>query len=303
MNENENALNINWFPGHMAKTRRLMKESLPLVDLVIELRDARIPFSSANPEMARMTGGKPRMILLNKSDAADDGVTKRWCERLTGEGACALAVDCRSGRGLRQVIPLAKTLLRAELEKREQKGMAGKPIRMMVAGIPNVGKSSFINRMAGGKRAKVEDRPGVTRGKQWVTLGGGVELLDMPGILWPKFDDPTVGEHLAFTGAIKDDILDSELLAIRLAGLLWREYPHLLRERYRLPESTPADIAPEALLDLIAAKRGMLISGGEVDLERAAAMLLDEFRGGKLGRISLESPDERSRDENGEVRL
>ena len=283
-------MSIQWFPGHMAKTRRLMKESLPLVDIIIELRDARIPFSSANPEMEKMTGGKPRIILLNKSDTADESATQSWCSYLARSGVSALAVDCRSGRGLGKVVPLAKTLLREELERREQRGMAGKPIRMMVVGIPNVGKSSFINRLAGGKRAKVEDRPGVTRGKQWVSLPGGVELLDMPGVLWPKFDDPSVGEHLAFTGAVRDDILDTGLLAMRLGALLWRDYPQLLRERYKLPENTPADIHPEELLNLIAKKRGMLVSGGEVDFERVSAMLLDEFRGGKLGRISLEFP-------------
>ncbi len=283
-------MSIQWFPGHMAKTRRLMKESLPLVDIIIELRDARIPFSSANPEMEKMTGGKPRIILLNKSDAADESVTQSWCSYLAREGVCALSVDCRSGRGLNRVVPLAKTLLKDELDRRAARGMAGRPIRMMVVGIPNAGKSSFINRMAGSKRTKVEDRPGVTRGKQWVSLPGGVELLDMPGVLWPKFDDPTVGEHLAFTGAVRDDILDTGLLAMRLGTLLWRDYPQLLRERYRLPESTPTDIHPEELLNLIAKKRGMLISGGEVDFERVSAMLLDEFRGGKLGRISLEFP-------------
>ena len=283
-------MSIQWFPGHMAKTRRQMKESLPLVDIIIELRDARIPFSSANPEMEKLTGGKPRIVLLNKSDAADESATRSWCSHLARGGVSALAVDCRSGHGLNRVIPLAKTLLRDELERREARGMSGKPIRMMVVGIPNAGKSSFINRMAGGKRAKVEDRPGVTRGKQWVSLPGGVELLDMPGVLWPKFDEPAVGEHLAFTGAVRDDILDTVMLAMRLCSLLWRDYPQLLRERYRLPESTPADIRPEELLELIARKRGMLISGGEIDFDRASAMLLDEFRGGKLGRITLEFP-------------
>jgi len=284
-------IQIQWFPGHMAKTRRLMKESLPLVDIIVELRDARIPFSSANPEMKKMTGNKPRIILLNKSDTADDAVTKLWCEHLAGKGISCLAVDCRSGRGLKQVIPLAKTLLKDELEKRAAKGMAGKPIRMMIVGIPNVGKSSFINRMAGGKRAKVEDRPGVTRGKQWVSLQTGVELLDMPGVLWPKFDDPIVGEHLAFTGAVKDDILDTVLLSMRLAELLRNDYPAMLCERYKLDPSSIVDVHPEELITMIAKRRGMLISGGEPDYDRVAATILDEFRGGKIGRISLEFPD------------
>ena len=289
------AVDIQWFPGHMAKTRRLMKENLPLVDVVVEITDARVPASSRNPEMKNLVGGKPRVVVLNKCDMADEALTAEWIEYYRTNGVRAVAMDCRSGKGLNKLVPTVKEVMKKELEKRAAKGMEGKPIRMMIVGIPNVGKSSFINRVAGGKRAKVEDRPGVTRGKQWVTLEKGIDLLDMPGVLWPKFDDKTVGEHLAFTGAIKDDILDTELLAMRLADLLNREYHSLLCERYRLTDEETADIEPYDLLSLIGAKRGMKISGGEVDTERAAAMLLDEFRGGKLGRITLERPGKRQR--------
>ena len=286
------AVDIQWFPGHMAKTRRLMKENLPLVDVVVEITDARVPASSRNPEMKNLVGGKPRVVVLNKCDMADEALTAEWIEYYHTKGVRAVAMDCRSGKGLNKLVPTVKEVMKKELEKRAAKGMEGKPIRMMIVGIPNVGKSSFINRVAGGKRAKVEDRPGVTRGKQWVTLEKGIDLLDMPGVLWPKFDDKTVGEHLAFTGAIKDDILDTELLAMRLADLLNREYHSLLCERYRLTDEETADIEPYDLLSLIGAKRGMKISGGEVDTERAAAMLLDEFRGGKIGRMTLEMPNE-----------
>lgn len=286
------AVDIQWFPGHMAKTRRLMKENLPLVDVVVEITDARVPASSRNPEMKNLVGGKPRVVVLNKCDMADEALTAEWIEYYRTNGVRAVAMDCRSGKGLNKLVPTVKEVMKKELEKRAAKGMEGKPVRMMIVGIPNVGKSSFINRVAGGKRAKVEDRPGVTRGKQWVTLEKGIDLLDMPGVLWPKFDDKTVGEHLAFTGAIKDDILDTELLAMRLADLLNREYHSLLCERYRLTDEETAGIEPYDLLSLIGAKRGMKISGGEVDTERAAAMLLDEFRGGKIGRMTLEMPNE-----------
>ena len=286
------AVDIQWFPGHMAKTRRLMKANLPLVDVVVEITDARVPASSRNPEMKNLVGGKPRIVVLNKCDMSDEGLTAEWIEYYRTNGVKAIAMDCRSGKGLNKLVPTVKEVMKRELEKRVAKGMEGKPIRIMVVGIPNVGKSSFINRVAGGKRAKVEDRPGVTRGKQWVTLEKGIDLLDMPGVLWPKFDDKTVGEHLAFTGAIKDDILDTELLAMRLADLLNREYHSLLCERYRLTDEETAGIEPYDLLSLIGAKRGMKISGGEVDTERAAAMLLDEFRGGKIGRMTLEMPNE-----------
>ncbi len=286
------AVDIQWFPGHMAKTRRLMKANLPLVDVVVEITDARVPASSRNPEMKNLVGGKPRVVVLNKCDMADEALTAEWIEYYRANGVKAISMDCRSGKGLNKLVPTVKEVMKKELEKRAAKGMEGKPIRMMIVGIPNVGKSSFINRVAGGKRAKVEDRPGVTRGKQWVTLEKGIDLLDMPGVLWPKFDDKTVGEHLAFTGAIKDDILDTELLAMRLADLLNREYHSLLCERYKLTNEETAEIEPYDLLSLIGSKRGMKVSGGEVNTERAAAMLLDEFRGGKIGRITLEMPNE-----------
>ena len=286
------AVDIQWFPGHMAKTRRLMKANLPLVDVVVEITDARVPASSRNPEMKNLVGGKPRVVVLNKCDMADEALTAEWIEYYRANGVKAIAMDCRSGKGLNKLVPTVKEVMKKELEKRAAKGMEGKPIRIMVVGIPNVGKSSFINRVAGGKRTKVEDRPGVTRGKQWVTLEKGIDLLDMPGVLWPKFDDKTVGEHLAFTGAIKDDILDTELLAMRLADLLNREWHSLFCERYKLTDEETADIEPYDLLSLIGAKRGMKVSGGEVNTERAAAMLLDEFRGGKIGRITLEMPNE-----------
>lgn len=285
-------ISIQWFPGHMAKTRRLMKTNLPLVDIVAEVRDARIPISSSNPEMSHLVGGKPRIILLNKCDMADEHLTNEWVEYYRGKGIPAIATDCRSGKGLRQITPLVRKTLEKELEKRERKGMAGKPIRMMVVGIPNVGKSSFINRFSGAKKTKVEDRPGVTRGKQWVTLDNGIDMLDMPGVLWPKFEDKTVGEHLAFTGAIKDDIMDTELLAARLADLLNRECPGLFRARYKLADGETEGRAPGELLRLVGEKRGMKIAGGEIDTGRAAAVLLDEFRGGKIGRVTLEKPNE-----------
>ena len=282
---------IQWFPGHMAKTRRMIGECLPLVDLVVELRDARIPQSSGNPELAGWTAGKKRVIVLNKSDTADPEITARWLRYYKNVGIPAIAVDSRSGKGVNQFLPLVRQELSELLERRAARGMAGKPMRMMIVGIPNVGKSSFINRMAGEKRAKVEDRPGVTRGKQWVTISRDLELLDMPGVLWPKFDDPAVGEKLAFTGAVKDQVLDTELLAMRLLCWLREAYPELL-SRFRITPEEASGQEPYELLELVGRKRGMLISGGEVNTERAAAVVLDEYRGGKLGRLSLELPPE-----------
>ncbi len=282
--------NIQWFPGHMAKTRRLMRENLHLVDIVVELTDARIPRSSRNPEIDKMLGHKPRMILLNKCDEADERTTQQWCDFYKNQGLAALATDCRTGKGLKSFLPMVRTVLKEELERRERKGMSGRPIRMMIVGIPNVGKSSLINKLAGGKRAKVEDRPGVTRSKQWVSLDKGVDLMDMPGVLWPKFEDPLVGERLAFTGAIKDDILDIEWLAIRLLYKLAQDYPALLAARYKLEEAPLSQLDGAALLELVAKKRGMLLPGGAVNTERAAITVLDEYRGGKIGRISLETP-------------
>ncbi|MEG1631759.1 MAG: ribosome biogenesis GTPase YlqF [Hydrogenoanaerobacterium sp.] len=281
---------IQWFPGHMAKTRRIMQENLPLVDIIIELTDARIPASSRNPEIDKLTGGKPRIVLLNKCDAADEKTLQLWCDFYKKQGVSALPTDCRSGRGLNKFKPLVRTVLAEELARREQKGMAGKPVRMMIVGIPNAGKSSFINRMANARRTKVEDRPGVTRNKQWVSLDTGMDLLDMPGVLWPKFEDPTAGERLAFTGAIKDDVIDIEVLAMRLLELLNRDYHDMLCTRYALSEEETKDIEPPDLLALIGRKRGMLLQKGEVNTERAAIMVLDEFRSGAIGRITLEKP-------------
>lgn len=283
---------IQWFPGHMAKTRRIMRDSMRFVDVVVELIDARIPISSRNPEIDRMIGRKPRIVLLNKSDAADDRITKQWCSYFQEKGIPVLAADCRSGKGLGGFLSLLKRTLKDEIKRRKMKGMEGQPIRMMIVGIPNVGKSSFINRMAKSKRAKVEDRPGVTRGKQWVTLDKGLELLDMPGVLWPKFENKTVGEHLAFTGAVRDDILDTELLAMRLVLQLKERYGQLLADRYKLTEEDLDTDDAYELLQRIGKRRGMLIPGGEVDTERAAIIVLDEFRAGKIGRVTLETPDD-----------
>lgn len=284
------APSIQWFPGHMAKTKRLMRECMGLVDIVIELVDARIPFSSRNPEIDKLAKNKPRVMILNKSDSADERITAKWCSYYEKKNIKTLIADCRSGKGLKGFYPLVNEALKAELERRKAKGMIGKPIRMMIVGIPNVGKSSLINRLSGAKRTKVEDRPGVTRGKQWVSLETGYDLLDMPGVLWPKFEDQSVGEKLAFTGAIKDDILDTETLAMRLLEVLDKSYHAMLDERYKLGETEGLD--GYDLLELVGKKRGMLMSGGVVNTERAAATVLDEFRSGKLGRITLESPDD-----------
>ena len=280
---------IQWFPGHMAKTRRLISANLKLVDAVVEIVDARTPLSSRNPEMDRMTKGKPRLVLLNKSDLADDRATHMWINYFRRSGAEALAIDCKSGKGLKNVLPTVRTKVLAELmEKREKAGMTGAVVRLMIVGIPNVGKSSLINRLAGGKRAKVEDRPGVTRTKQWVKLEGSAELLDMPGVLWPKFEDQEAALRLAFTGAISDEILDIETLAMKLLVFLAEEYPQSLAERYKL-EVSPEDTGLQ-LLEKVGRKRGMMISGGEINTERAAITVIDEFRSGKLGRITLELP-------------
>ena len=289
---------VQWFPGHMAKTRRIMQSNLKLVDVVVEITDARIPYSSRNPEMDRLVGSKPRLLLLNKADSADEAVTSQWIDYYKKKGITAVATDCRSGKNINKFKSALKELMAEQVKTWEAKGMHGRPIRMMIVGIPNVGKSSFINRLAGSKRAKVEDRPGVTRGKQWVTLDDNTELLDMPGVLWPKFEDKTVGERLAFTGAVKDNILDTEYLACRLLELLCEEYPEMLVGRYNisledLPENddmTAGCLKGFEVLERIGRKRGVLISGGEINTERAAAAVLDEFRAGKLGRISLERP-------------
>lgn len=281
---------IQWFPGHMAKTRRLIQANLKLVDMVLEITDARIPQSSRNPELDRWVEGKPRMLVLNKCDNADPAMTKRWLRYYESQGIAAMACDCKTGAGIGAFLPLVKKTLSELLARREARGMAGRMTRVMVVGVPNVGKSSFINRMAGTKRARAEDRPGVTRGKQWVSLDKDVELLDMPGVLWPKFEDPLVGEKLAFTGAVKDGVVDIELLAMRLLSYLAKNYPERLAERFKMTELD--GLSGWELLKLAGRKRGMLVSGGEVNTERAAITVMDEYRGGKLGRLTFEAPPE-----------
>lgn len=278
--------NIQWFPGHMTKTKRKIAEILPLIDAVAEVVDARIPLSSQNPDILDIIGDKPRLILLNKCDMADFAVTEKWVSYFKKKGILAIPIDCKSGKGLNLFKTTVKELLADTLVKYAEKGLVGKPLRVMVVGIPNVGKSSFINRIAGGNKAKVENRPGVTRGNQWFTIDKQLELLDTPGVLWPKFDDALVGERLAFTGAIKDKVLDIELLAVRLLEILAKDYREILTSRYK---NLDFDAEPYELLGQIGKSRGMMLRGGEVDTERAANMLLEEFRNCKIGRISLES--------------
>lgn len=290
MENNKNDITIQWFPGHMAKTRRLMRENMKLVDVIIEVRDARIPYSSGNPEIRKLVGDKPRVLVLGKSDMADSGMTKKWCAYYEKQNVPVFACDCRSGKGLNAFAPIVKKALAPLLERRAAKGMAGRPIRMMIVGIPNAGKSSLINRLAGSRRAKVEDRPGVTRGKQWVKVDGGFELLDMPGVLWPKFDERLVAENLAFTGAIKDDIMDLEALASKFLDRVNKDYPTLLNIRYKLDTSDTENKQGHELLELVGQKRGMLLAGGGINTERAAITVLDEFRSGIIGNITLEKP-------------
>lgn len=281
--------NIQWFPGHMAKTRRLITENLSQVDAVIELLDARIPRSSKNPEIDKLIGTKPRLTLLTKSSLADPASTAKWIDALHGS---ALAVDTVTGDGIKSIAPTLKKILADKVRRYAEKGMEGRALRAMIVGIPNVGKSSLVNRLGGGKKARVEDRPGVTLTKQWVTTSVGIELLDMPGVLWPKFDDRETGERLAYTGAIRDAILDTEELASALCRDLYREHRDLFCARYKLDADALADASPYDLLCAVARKRGFLISGGELDTSRAADILLDEFREAKIGRITLELPQE-----------
>jgi ribosome biogenesis GTPase A len=273
----------------MAKTRRMITANLKMVDAVVEITDARIPQSSRNPDLNNLISGKPRVVLLNKCDEADDKTTEKWLSYYRSQGIYAMAADCRSGKGLKNFVPMIKEVLKDLLERRKAKGIIGAPLHLMIVGIPNVGKSSFINRMAKSKKTKVEDRPGVTREKQWVKIDEEIELLDMPGVLWPKFEDKLVGEKLAFTGAVKDDILDIELLASRLLSFLCENsYKDKVVSRYNI-EIYDEDEGYE-ILEKVGRKRGMLISGGEVNTERAAITVLDEFRSGKLGKITLEEP-------------
>lgn len=276
---------IQWFPGHMTKTRRKIAEVLPIIDAVAEIVDARIPVSSRNPDLKDIIKDKPLMILLNKCDMADPKETAKWIEYYKKQGVSAIPVDCKTGKGLSNFKDVVKTTLADKLEQYKEKGMAGKPLRVMVVGITNVGKSTFINRIAGSSRVKAENRPGVTRGNQWVTIDKQLELLDTPGVLWPKFEDQKVAERLAFTGAVKDGVLDLELLAVRLLENLSENYSNLLTDRYGI---TDFDTDSYDLLCAIGKKRGMVVRGGETDTERASVMLLEEFRNCKIGRISLE---------------
>ncbi|GFP75949.1 ribosome biogenesis GTPase YlqF [Clostridium fungisolvens] len=278
---------INWFPGHMVKTKREIKENLKLVDAVIEIRDARIPKSSANPDIDELCKDKPRLILLNKSDLTDSKTTKAWINALKSESIRAIEVNCLKGDGIKNIKPALMELLKEKHERLKAKGLAKIITRVMVVGIPNVGKSTFINKMARNNIAKTGDRPGVTKNKQWIKTSIGIELLDTPGVLWPKFEDEEVALNLAFTGAIKDEIMDTEELSLKLVERLQNTNPELLKARYKL-EAVAEE--PIDTLNMIARKRGAIVSGGEIDYNRIASILLDEFRGGKIGNVSLETP-------------
>lgn len=282
--------NINWFPGHMAKTKRKISEQLKMVDAVAEIVDARIPVSSRNPDIAELIGDKPHIIILNKCDMADREETLKWIKFYKKSGLAAVAADCKNGKGINEFKSCIYGILSEKTEKNKEKGMAGKALRIMVVGIPNVGKSSFINKLTKGSRAKVENRPGVTRMNQWFKVDSGLELLDTPGVLWPKFEDNSVGEHLAITGAITDRITDTEYLAMKLLEILSKDYPALLENRYKLTDFNEDSYD---MLCSVGKKRGMMIRGGEVDTERAAKMLLEEYRNLKIGAITLErtNPD------------
>jgi len=280
-------MNIQWFPGHMTKSRRMITENIKQIDAVCEVIDARIPLSSRNPDIDDITNGKPRLIILNRVDQADPGSTKKWAAHLKKSGAAVIETDSKNGKGFGGFGASVRKLLSDRLEHYALKGQLGRPLRLMVVGIPNVGKSSFINRVAKRKATQTSDRPGVTRGKQWINLDNGIELLDTPGVLWPKFEDQTVAENLAFTGAIRDSIIDIETLGANLMSRLSFYYPQRIAERYKIEVSV--DSTGFELLELAAVKRGFLRHGGECDTERMAVIFLDEFRGGKLGRITLEN--------------
>lgn len=287
---NEYKNDINWFPGHMTKTLRMMQENQKLIDIVIELVDARIPLSSRNPSIDEIFPSKPRIVVMNKSDIADASVTESWKRYFVKKGLRAEAVSSTSGKSLQGIFSVCREQLREKIEHDAARGLVNRPIKIMVVGIPNVGKSSFINKLSGRKSTVTGDRPGVTRGKQWIRLGNGFELLDTPGVLWPKFEDRTVGEKLAFTGAIRDEVMDIEEIACLLLEFLSKNYPDRLTERYKMTNFR--ELNGYELLQLLGKKRGFVVSGGEIDTERAAKILLDEFRGAKLGRISLETPPE-----------
>lgn len=289
-NLSDQKMNIQWYPGHMTKTRRMMEENLKLADAVCEILDARIPISSRNPDIDAICGTKPRLVILNRIDMADPAMVKKWAEYFKSRGMAVLLTDCKNRKGINGFVPAVRQLLSEKLRRYAEKGQVGRPLKIMVVGIPNVGKSTFINQIAGRKGAKAENRPGVTRGKQWVTVDTGLLLLDTPGILWPRFEDPEVGIRLAYTGAVKDDILDIETLAYHLMEMLWKRYPDAVRARYKI--ELPEDADGTALLEAAGRKRGFLISGGEIDLERMSKVLLEEYRSCKLGRFTLESPEQ-----------
>lgn len=291
-------MNIQWYPGHMTKTRRMIAEQIKNVDAVCEILDARIPLSSRNPDVDELTAGKPRLVVLNRVDQADPEVTRKWAAHFRSKGYAVLESNAKDGLGTAKFAAAVRELLADKLRAYAERGMAGRVVRLMILGIPNVGKSTFINKVAGRKTAKTEDRPGVTRSKQWVPIDRGLELLDTPGILWPKFEDQSVGLNLAFTGAVKDDILDIETLGCHLMAYLGGQYPEAVKTAYKLAELPEREDGENdvawgyRLLTAAGKKRGFLISGGEVDTERMAKILLDEFRGGKLGRFTLELPED-----------
>lgn len=282
-------MNIQWYPGHMTKTRRQIEADLKQVDAVCEIVDARIPVSSRNPDIDTICGGKPRIMILNRMDLADPEATARWAEHYRSQGKAAVVTDCKSRKGISGFTPAVRQVLKEKLERDAARGMK-RPLRVMVVGIPNVGKSTLINQISGRKGAKAENRPGVTRGKQWVTVDSGLLLLDTPGILWPKFDDPKVGMMLAYTGAVKEGILDIEELSCFLMELLWRRYPQAVKDRYGI--DMPEDAPGYELLQAAGKKRGFLLARGEINTERMAKVLLDEYRAGKLGRFTLELPED-----------
>ena len=283
--------NIQWFPGHMTKTKRQIQASLKLVDAVAEIIDARIPESSRNPDLDSIIQNKPRVVLMNKCDMADPSSTQKWINYFKNNGIVAIPIDCKTGRGINKFVSSVNEVLKEKIEKQKAKGLLNPTVRVMIVGIPNVGKSTFINRISKNRKAKAEDKPGVTRGNQWFTINKGFEVLDTPGVLWPKFEDKIVGERLAFTGAVKDQIMDTELLAIRLLDFLKVEKNPIFVERFKLQNENIEEIESYELLELIGRKRGMLISGGEIDTERAAIMLLDEYRSAKLGKYTFELPE------------
>ena len=285
----QDKMNIQWYPGHMTKTRRQMEADLKQVDAVCEILDARIPISSRNPDIDSICGNKPRIVILNRMDLADPNATKQWVSYFKARGIAAITTDCKTKRGINDFLPAVRSVLKEKIERDQARGMK-RSLRVMIVGIPNVGKSTLINQISGRKGAKAENRPGVTRGKQWVTVEGGLLLLDTPGILWPKFEDPNVGLALAFTGAVKEDVIDVEELACRLFSLLWQRYPDSVKARYGI--DMPEDAQGYELLEAAGKKRGYLLARGEINTERMAKVLLDEYRAGKLGRLTLEEPED-----------